>query len=252
MKIAMIVEYEGTNYHGFQRQENVRTIQEEIEKSVNKFTGEKIKINGAGRTDAGVHAMGQVVAFSTGSVYAVDAFLGALNYYLPEDISVKKVWEVNGNFDPRRAAVSKVYTYSILNSRVPSPLIRKFVAMVTHDLDVEVMNSGARLFLGEHDFGFFTCASEIKTKCTIREIFKSQVDNSDNVLRYTVEGNGFLRYQVRRMVGSLVKVGMGKMKLEELKQVIDGDKYIVTDRMSAKGLCLYKVKYSEQTMELIG
>ena len=98
MKIVMIVEYEGTNYHGFQRQENVRTIQEEIEKSVNKLTGEKIKINGAGRTDAGVHAMGQVVAFNTGSVYAVNAFLGALNYYLPEDISVKKVWEENQNY----------------------------------------------------------------------------------------------------------------------------------------------------------
>ena len=243
MKIAMIVEYEGTNYHGFQRQQNVRTVQEEIEKSVNKFTGEEIKINGAGRTDAGVHATGQVVAFNTGSVYGVNTFVGAVNHYLPEDISVKKVWEVSYNFHPRKDAISKVYTYSILNSEVPSPLKRKFVTMVKHRLDVDVMNEGAKLFLGEHDFKVFTCSSELEGKCTIREIVRSHIDDSENMLRYTVEGNGFLRYQIRRMVGALVKVGIGKMGLDELRQVISGNKYTVTDRMPAKGLCLYKVNY---------
>ena len=239
----MKIEYEGTNYHGFQQQKNVRTIQGEIEKSINRLTGEKIKVSGASRTDAGVHAMGQVVAFDTDSVHGESTFLGALNYYLPEDIAVKEAWSVRDCFDPRRDAVSKVYTYSILNSKIPSPLIRRSVTVVGHNLDIHIMNKGAHLFVGEHDFSPFTCASEIETKCTKREIMRSKIDIGEDILQYTVEGTSFLRYQVRRMVGSLVKVGMGKMGLEELERVISGNSYAVTDRMPAEGLCLYKVNY---------
>ena len=239
----MIVEYEGTKYHGFQQQKNVNTVQEKIEKSINRFTGEKIMINGASRTDAGVHAMGQVVSFDSDSEYCSATFLKALNYYLPEDIAVKKVWSVSDDFDPRRDAVSKVYRYSILNSRTPSPLIRRSVTVVKDKLDLHIMNQGARLFLGKHDFSPFTCASEVKMKYTIREILKSRMDRIGDILQYTVEGKSFLRYQVRRMVGTLVKVGRGGMELDELNKVINGYEFMVTDRMPAEGLCLYKVNY---------
>ena len=155
VRLALIIEYDGSCYKGFQYQKNHPSIQEEIETAIEKLTSQKIKIRGAGRTDAGVHALGQVIAFDLKSDLTANQVLTGLNHYLPRDIVVKTAYEVDKDFDPRRMAVNRVYRYSILNRKVRSPLQLRYSTLVREDLNIVEMRLAAELMLGTHDFGAF-------------------------------------------------------------------------------------------------
>ncbi len=243
-KIALLIEYEGTRYHGFQIQNQVPTVQGEIEKAIWKVTGERIRIQAAGRTDAGVHAKGQVVAFETSSKLPPATFVKALNFYLPEDIAVKDACQVEKNFNPRRDALSREYCYTILNSPTPSPLCRNQVYFVSRPLDVEQMNKACQLLVGKHDFAPFT---EAKAKNTRRQVFSAEAKKEGDFIFIRMVANSFLRQQVRRIVGCLIKLGSGKLSLEEFKEIASSGKPGLAElAVPSQGLCLVKVNYPEQ------
>ena len=242
MRLALIIEYEGTDYSGFQFQENASTIQGELEKSINCLTGDIVRIKGAGRTDAGVHAKNQVIAFDSKFSDDLEVYFRGINYYLPESISVKSIFEVSQDFDPRRDATSRVYKYTILNSDSPSPILRRTTYFDSDYMDIEIMKKASQMFLGVHDFKKF--CSPVKTGLsTVREIFDSKIDHENSLIFYTVEGNAFLPRQVRRMVGSLLKIAKGKMNLDELFELICAKGDNISPSLPANGLCLEKVNY---------
>ncbi|MBR49010.1 MAG: tRNA pseudouridine(38-40) synthase TruA [Chloroflexi bacterium] len=242
MRLALIIEYEGTDYSGFQFQENASTIQGELEKSINCLTGDIVRIKGAGRTDAGVHAKNQVIAFDSKFSDDLEVYFRGINYYLPESISVKSIFEVSEDFDPRRDATSRVYKYTILNSDSSSPLLRRTTYFDSDYMDIEIMKKASQMFLGVHDFKKF--CSPVKTGLsTVREIFDSKIDHENSLIFYTVEGNAFLPRQVRRMVGSLLKIAKGKMNLDELFELICAKGDNISPSLPANGLCLEKVNY---------
>ena len=242
MRLALIIEYEGTDYSGFQFQENASTIQGELEKSINCLTGDIVRIKGAGRTDAGVHAKNQVIAFDSKFSDDLEVYFRGINYYLPESISVKSIFEVSQDFDPRRDATSRVYKYTILNSDSSSPLLRRTTYFDSDYMDIEIMKKASQMFLGVHDFKKF--CSPLKTGLsTVREIFDSKIEHENSLIFYTVEGNAFLPRQVRRMVGSLLKIAKGKMNLDELFELICAKGDNISPSLPANGLCLEKVNY---------
>ncbi len=242
MRLALIIEYEGTDYSGFQFQENASTIQGELEKSINCLTGDIVRIKGAGRTDAGVHAKNQVIAFDSKFSDDLEVYFRGINYYLPESISVKSIFEVSQDFDPRRDATSRVYKYTILNSDSSSPLLRRTTYFDSDYMDIEIMKKASQMFLGVHDFKKF--CSPVKTGLSPgREIFDSKIEHENSLIFYTVEGNAFLPRQVRRMVGSLLKIAKGKMNLDELFELICAKGDNISPSLPANGLCLEKVNY---------
>ena len=242
MRLALIIEYEGTGYSGFQFQKNASTIQGELEKSINCLTGDIVRIKGAGRTDAGVHAKNQVIAFDSKFSDDLEVYFRGINYYLPESISVKSIFEVSQDFDPRRDATSRVYKYTILNSDSSSPLLIITTYFDSDYMDIEIMKKASQMFLGVHDFKKF--CSPVKTGLsTVREIFDSKIEHENSLIFYTVEGNAFLPRQVRRMVGSLLKIAKGKMNLDELFELICAKGDNISPSLPANGLCLEKVNY---------
>ena len=245
MRVALVVEYEGTNYHGFQCQANVPSIQEELESAIASLTGEKVRVNGAGRTDAGVHAKGQVVAFDTVSEHPPETFVRALNFYLPEEIAVTAAYEVDQGFDPRRDALSRKYRYTILNSSTPSPLMRLTTCLVDGGLDVGKIQEAAKLLVGRHDFARFAGPVDGNGASTVRRMFDARVERNGDTLAFDFEANAFLPHQVRRMAGSLVDVGRGKISLDEFRQIIDGGNgAAIAHSMPPQGLCLVAVTYA--------
>ena len=246
MRLALIVEYEGTNYHGFQYQENAPSIQEQIEKSIQALTGETLRVHAAGRTDAGVHALGQVVAFDTESNHPPETFLRAMNFHLPDDIAVRAAYRVDSVFDPRRHAISRKYRYTLVNGSARSPIRRLTTSQVREQLDSDSMSRGAELLEGIHDFARFAGPLERQGASTVREVFSSRIERHEDEIRFEVEGSAFLPHQVRRMAGALVDLGRGVLSIEQLKQMIDGDENGVTSRsLPPQGLCLVKVKYAD-------
>ena len=246
MRLALTVEYEGTSYHGFQYQVNAPTIQEELEKAIARFTGHHARVRGAGRTDAGVHALGQVVAFDTQSDHEPGVFVRALNHYLPEDIAVKAAYKVAANFDPRRAALSRTYRYTMLNSQVPSPLIRRTAKLVPQDLDVQKMDKAASLLVGQHDFARFSGPLDDRSASTVRQVKEASVVREGELVLFEVKASSFLPRQVRRMAGALLDVGRNRLKMDEFKQMIEGggDGRTRAHSLPASALCLINVEYA--------
>ena len=246
IRLALTIEYEGTRYHGFQYQVNAPTIQGELEKAIERLTGVRVRVKGAGRTDAGVHAEAQVVAFDTDSAHSTETFLGALNHYLPPDIAVRAAHIVAQDFDPRRHARSRSYRYSILNSRTPSPLARGFTCHIRETLNVDRMRSAAALFIGEHDFRKFAAPLPMGKTSSVRAVIDASVEYKDDVIAVWVTGNAFLQHQVRRMAGALVDVGRDRLSKDDLQVMIDNG---VTDKVAhslpAHGLCLVRVEYAD-------
>ena len=243
MRLALVVEYEGTNYSGFQYQSNAPSIQEELEKAIASLTNENIRVKGAGRTDAGVHAEGQVVAFDTLSSHSTDTFARALNYYLPDDIAIRAACQVSGSFDPRRDALSRAYRYTILNGSTRSPMLRKTTCLVQQPLDVEMMQKAAKFLEGIHDFARFAGSLEDRNASTVRHIFEASVRKMDELVIFDVRGNAFLPHQVRRMAGSLVDVGRDRISLDEFNMIINGGCGNAAHSLPPQGLCLMKVTY---------
>ena len=246
MRLALTIEYEGTRYHGFQIQVDAPSIQAELEQAIERLTGERVRVKGAGRTDAGVHAEAQVVAFDTASAHSTDTFVSALNHYLPSDIAVREAHNVKPDFDPRREARSRTYRYSILNRRTPSPMARRFTCHIRETLDVERMREAASLFLGEHDFRRFAAPLPADRTSSVRAVYNASVEQSGSAIAIGVVGNAFLQHQVRRMAGALVDVGRGKLSADDLQAMIDNEQ---TDKVAhslpAQGLCLVRVEYAD-------
>ncbi len=241
--LAMVVEYEGTRYFGFQRQSNRPSVQGELEKALRRMTGEEIKIKGASRTDAGVHAKGQVIAFTTRSRYSPEVFLRALNYYLPEDISIVASYKVPEGFDPRRAAQRREYRYSIYNSRTPSPLVRRYSHRIGEPLDIGAMQSAAQRLLGNHNFSPFAGAIKGR-KSPRRTIYRADVSRKGDMVLVEAEANAFLPQQVRMTVGSLVRVGTHRMSVEDFGALLEaGVPGSGGPAVPSKGLCLIQIQY---------
>jgi len=244
-KIALIIEYEGTRYHGFQIQASAPTIQGDIERALMKVTGERIRTSCASRTDQGVHAKGQVVAFGTASPLSPETFARALNYYLPEDIAVREAFRVRDDFDPRRDAVSREYRYRLLNSATPSPLRRRSAYFMPRPLDIEAMNDACRALLGTHDFAPFASSLNGR-KNTTRTVYRAEVLREGDLVTFYMVANSFLTHQVRNTMGALVKVGLGKSDVAAFHQILRSKKPSVAGpALPPHGLCLLKVNYPE-------
>jgi tRNA pseudouridine38-40 synthase len=200
----------------------------------------------AGRTDAGVHARGQVAAFSSGSRHSPDVFLRALNHHLPPQIAVRAAREVRPHFDPRRRAIARWYRYTVYNGRQRPALLRRFVWQVAEPLDVEAMRSAAKALLGEHDFAAFTQPSLAGRQSTRRRVVRAEVSRQGRCLALDVEANAFLRRQMRRLAAALVDVGRGRLSAKGFEAVLREARPGAASRTApARGLCLMKVRYKD-------
>ncbi len=240
----IIIEYDGSGYHGWQRQKGVLTIQEVIESRLAIMTGENVTVWASGRTDAGVHALGQAAHFLSRTKIPHDALWKGLNSLLPEDIVIRELKQVHRKFHARFHAKSKVYEYRILNRPLRSALLRNYVWHVPHELDISSIESALDILKGEHDFKAFQ-ASGSKVKNTVRKLFRAEVAKKPNdMLVFTFEANGFLRYMVRNLVGTLIDLGKGKFTVEQINEILESrDRQKAGMTAPARGLYLVEVKY---------
>ena len=243
-KVVLVMEYDGTGYYGFQMQASLPTIQGETEKALWKLTGERSRVIAASRTDAGVHAKGQVVSFRTGSSLPLETFINGLNYYLPRDIAVKATHRVSDSFNVRRSALSREYNYYILNSRSRSPIREGFSYLVGGHLDIEAMNQACQALIGEHDFASFASSIGAGIKNTIRRVYRAEMEKNGESAVFNMVANSFLPHQVRNTVGALIRVGSGKMTVDEFQCIIEAKKPgLAGPTAPACGLCLVRINY---------
>ena len=241
-RLALVLEYDGGNYAGFQLQAGQPTIQGEIEKSLARFTTEAIRIRGASRTDSGAHAKGQVVDFATRSEHPLENFPRAMNYYLPWDVRVLKAYEVSSDFNSRRDALGRTYRYNILNREWPSPLLRHTRLWVKEKLEIDRMAAAAECLVGRHDFRVFSSGLP-EDKSAVRQVRRWDVcTKGESKVIIEAEANGFLRHQIRRINAMLVEVGKGRLPEDSIDRVLRGDTPAEAT-LPAHGLCLMKVSY---------
>ena len=240
----IIVEYDGSRYCGWQRQNNDPTIQETIEKALMKMTDQKIALIGSGRTDAGVHAYGQVANFKCNTKLTANDFLGGLNSLTPEDIVIAKCEEVSDEFHARFSATSKIYQYRILNRSTPAAIMRQYAWHIRKPLDLKAMRTALTQLTGSHDFKAFEGAGSPRAH-TIRKVYKVDLrEENDGYVVFEIEADGFLRYMVRNIVGTLVEVGFGKISPDDVKQILASkDRTIAPATAPAHGLFLKRVNY---------
>ncbi len=252
--IRLIIEYEGTNYAGWQIQPNLPTIQGIIQEKIKVITSQEVKLIAAGRTDTGVHALGQTANFHTESLIPLVSMQTGLNALLPDDIVIKDVVEVSPDFDSRRHAIAKTYRYLILNRPYPSAIYRNFSWHVFQKLDMDAMENAASYLIGKKDFTSFR-AAECEALHPIREIIGFSIEtipsvplltNSDEtgLLALEVEGTAFLRHMVRIIIGTLVAVGKGKIKPDDFQAIINAkDRRLAGMTAPPHGLFLKEVEY---------
>jgi tRNA pseudouridine38-40 synthase len=245
-RIALVLEYEGTRYAGFQVQTNVASVQGALETAVERLTGLWSRIYGAGRTDAGVHADAQVVAFDTESDLTIERFRTGLNHYLAEDVAVRGAFESELGFDPRRHAIARTYRYTMLESASRSPLRARFVHHVGRRLDVAAMNVALEALQGERDFAPF-CGNLPQGGSTVRLMHQTQAwrQDSDEVC-LELRANAYLHQQVRRIAGATLSVGLNKMTVDEFASIADSKVHGAAALvLPAKGLSLRRVEYRD-------
>lgn len=241
--IKLTLEYDGTNYLGWQKQKVGITIQGTLEEAIKVLTKEEVEVTGSSRTDAGVHAKGFVANFKTNSKIPSEKFREAINHKLPEDIVILKSEEVEEEFHARYNAMGKTYSYSILNRDVPSAIDRNYLYHVKRRLDVESMKEACQYFIGTHDFSAFkTSGSSVKT--TVRTIKELYIEDNDDIIKIYVTGDGFLYNMVRIIVGTLIMVGSNKIKPLEVKNIIASkEREKAGICVPSSGLVLEKVHY---------
>ena len=241
--IKLTIEYDGTGYHGWQVQPYVETIQGTIEGKLAQITGEPVRLVASGRTDTGVHAMGQVAHFKTHSFLDVPTFLKAVNSLLPEDIRVKDVEEVDEAFHARFSAKGRVYEFRIFNGELPSPFHRHFSWFVPGKLDLAGMREAAMKLRGRHDFSSF-CSAGSDHSSPIREIYAIDVGMRGNLIIIEVEATGFLKQMVRSIVGTLIEVGRRKLTPSQFGGILQArDRRRAGLTAPAQGLFLVRVNY---------
>lgn len=245
-KLKILIEYDGTRYHGWQVQPNGITIQEVLQNTLHKITKEKITLFASGRTDAGVHAEGQVAHFSSSAKMTCKEFLMALNSLLPRDIVIKKVEEVAEDFHAQYSAIRKSYRYTILNRDHPSALGRHQYFYTQFPLNVDDMRKAAQCLVGLHDFSAFR-ATSCEGRSPIKELFRVDIlQEPEGFIHIHVEGSGFLKYMVRNLVGTLLWVGHGKMAASEVETILlSRDRQQAGPTAQSQGLCLVKVVYPD-------
>lgn len=242
-RVKLVVAYDGTNYHGWQVQDNGITIEEVLNRTISELVQEDIKVIGASRTDAGVHACGNVAVFDTESRIPGDKFSFALNQRLPEDIRIQESCEVDADFHPRYADTVKTYEYNILNRRFELPSKRLYTAFCYYPMDIERMNQAAAYLVGEHDFKSF-CSAGAQVQTTVRTIYAVNVTKEDDMVHIRITGNGFLYNMVRIIAGTLMQVGTGLMEPEQVKGILEArDRSKAGPTAVAKGLTLVEIRY---------
>ncbi len=251
-KYILVLEYEGTRYHGFQWQAGLATIQNELEEAIRKFCGDSSRVMSASRTDAGVHARGQVVTFWARPSLSPASLVKALNYYLPGDIAVKAAHRAADDFNVRRDALSREYRYYILNSSTRSSLSRRLALFVPQALSVEAMNQACLLMQGQHDFASFATSLD-EAGNTVRNIHEAKVEKGGDFLIFRVVANSFLRHQIRNTAGLLMRLGLGRISLNEFRDIMEARKSgSAGPTAPALGLCLSQVKYAKPLGEASG
>ena len=237
-----IISYDGTNYMGFQIQDELPTIELELMKAIKKMLGIDVKIYPSGRTDRYVHAKGQVIHFDLEKQLNPNSLKRGINTYLNDDIHIISVEEVDENFHARFSAKSKEYRYYI-NTNEYDPITRNYSVNI-YNLDYDKMNEAIKLFIGTHDFKGFASAQIDKRKDTVKTIFDAKINKLDEYLEFVFIGTGFLKYQVRRMMGLLIEIGRGKETKEKILEVFDKKDPKISHKIAeGKGLFLYKVNY---------
>ena len=251
-KIVLVIEYNGARYHGFQLQADLPTIQGEMEKAIWKLTGEKLRVMAASRTDAGVHARGQVVTFRTKSAHDNQTFINGLNYYLPRDIAVKAAYKVKDSLNVRRNAVSREYQYHILNSVTRSPLREGLFHLVSRRLDIDAMNQACQALVGRHDFASFTSDIGPEIKSTVREVYGAELKRDGELVVFSIMANAFLPHQVRATAGTLIRIGLGKVSGDEFYSIMEAKKPgLAGPTAPACGLYLVQVNYAHPFGEMM-
>lgn len=241
--VKLVIEYQGTNFSGWQRQIGQRTVEEEIEKILRKITKEDTKLIGSGRTDAKVHAFGQVANFKTKSTIPASRFKYILNTRLPEDIRIRESQEVDMDFHARFSAKAKKYRYIIYNNKMPSALYRNFSYHIPRYIDIDKMKDASEEFIGTHDFTSFKGRRSV-VKDAIRTVYRIEINRNKDFIELTFIGKSFLKYMIRIIVGTLLEVGYGNLSRNDLREII-----ALKDRTKAKktaepqGLFLLKVYY---------
>lgn len=238
------VTYEGTRYQGWQRQDSSdNTIQGKLEQLVSRMCNEIIEIQGSGRTDAGVHSLGQIMNFHTHSRMKTEEMLAYMNQFLPEDIAVVEVEEVPERFHSRLNARGKQYSYRVWNSTVPNVFWRRYAHTVEEPLDVNAMRRAAEHLLGTHDFKSFTSAKKGK-KSTVRRIERIAIVQEEALITFTFQGDGFLYHMIRILMGTLLEVGLGRRSADSIPGTIQAmNREEAGALVPAKGLVLEKVYY---------
>jgi tRNA pseudouridine38-40 synthase len=240
--IKLVIEYDGTNYAGWQQQKNGITIHETLRKAIERVVTEDITLQGSGRTDAGTHAVGQVANFKTKSNIPIYNLVQAINSYLPKDIVVKSAKKVPEKFHSRYSAKSKTYRYTILNGNIRNAIGRNYCLHYSTYLDIEKMRKASKILLGKRDFSAFKSKSDVIS--SVRTMMKLEIKKKGRLLVFTVEADGFLYKMVRSIVGTLIEVGKGKMTVAEFKKIVkSGTRAKAGNTVTANGLCLLKVKY---------
>jgi tRNA pseudouridine38-40 synthase len=245
----MLIAYDGTGYHGWQLQPQAPTVQGELEGALGRMAKRPVRVTGAGRTDAGVHAKGQVAHFDLNHPIPTEGMVKGLNTLIPPDIRVLEVEEVEEDFHARYSARSKTYRYYLDLSPVASPFRCRFTLHHPYDLDRDAMREAASEFIGEHDFAAFRAAS-CRAKTTSRAVSQSEWVEAGKELVYQVRATGFLHHMVRNLVGTMLEVGRNKMSPCNVRTILDSrDRNLAGPTAPPEGLHLERVEYDESSTE---
>lgn len=243
-RVRLTVAYDGTNYHGWQTQNNGITVESELNRCLSELLGERVEVIGASRTDSGVHALGNIAVFDTKNRMPADRISYALNRRLPEDIRIQKSEEVSAGWHPRRRASRKTYEYRIYRGEFPMPVKRLYACFVYQPLDVEKMRRAAQYLTGEHDFRSF-CQAGSQAKSTVRTLYEVTLEEQGADLVIRVCGSGFLYNMVRILAGTLIEIGKGKQEPDSMKAVLEArDRSAAGPTAPACGLTLIKYEFS--------
>lgn len=244
-RVKLVVAYDGTNYCGWQIQPNGITIEEVLNHHLSELLRESIKVTGASRTDAGVHALGNVAVFDTNARMPAEKISYALNTRLPEDIRIQDSWEVASDYHPRFCNTIKTYEYCILNRRFPDPTRRLYTLFSYYDLDVEKMRKAASYLVGEHDFKSL-CTHKAEVENTVRTIYSLDIFKEEDLIRIRIRGNGFLYNMVRIIAGTLLRVGSDYYEPEYMKELLEArDRQAAGETAPPQGLTLVKIEYPD-------
>ncbi|MBD5543974.1 MAG: tRNA pseudouridine(38-40) synthase TruA [Lachnospiraceae bacterium] len=243
----LVIQYEGTRYKGWQRQDTTeQTIQGKLEQIFSKMENRRVEVTGSGRTDAGVHALGQVANVQLMTDMSQEEIMNYVNQYLPEDIAVISITEVSERFHSRLNAKRKMYLYRVRNAEIRDVFNRRYVYVFPEKLDLQAMRRAAGYLIGTHDFQAF-CTKKKMKKSTVRRIDRIEITKEDGEIRFLYEGNGFLYHMARIMTGTLLEVGTGKREPEDIQRIFElGKRENAGELVPGCGLTLVRVEYDEK------